>query len=211
MLDRVTLARRLLLLTAGCVVLGIGVAVLLAADLGSDGFSTLVNGAARASGVPFVVANLVVSVGFLLVAASRRLLPGVGTVVQVVVVGLVVSVLLPLLDTPSSYAARGMLLVVALPVLALGIAAYLAGRLGAGPIESAALAWDPPVPFRWSYGLAQGGSALLGWLLGGTIGLGTVAVVVLLGPLVDLAGRLLRLEVHQPMAGGERGEPTPGG
>lgn len=201
MLGDVILARRLLLLTVGCVVLGVGVAVLLAADLGSDGFSTLVNGLARATGLPFVVANLVVSVAFLLLAASRRLLPGVGTVVQVVVVGLTVSALLPLLTTPSSYAARGLLLLAALPVLALGIAAYLAGRLGAGPIESAALAWDPPVPFRWSYGVAQGGSALGGWLLGGTIGVGTVAVVVLLGPLVDLAGRLLHLDVHQPRAG----------
>ncbi|WP_170169676.1 hypothetical protein [Nocardioides aurantiacus] len=196
-----TLSRRLLLLTTGCVVLGVGVALLLAADLGSDGFSTLVNGLARASGLPFVVANLVVSVDFLLLAAGRRLLPGVGTVVQVVVVGLVVSVLLPVVVTPSSYAGRGLLLVAALPVLALGIAAYLAGHLGAGPIESAALAWDPPVPFRWSYGAAQGASALVGWLLGGTVGVGTVAVVLLLGPLVDLAGRALRLDVHQPRAG----------
>lgn len=202
MLGRVTLSRRLLLLTSGCVVLGVGVALLLAADLGSDGFSTLVNGLSRTSGLPFVVANLVVSAGYLLIAASRRLLPGVGTVVQVVVVGLVVSALLPALATPSSYVGRGLLLVVALPVLALGIAAYLAGHLGAGPIESAALAWDPPVPFRWSYGVAQGASAVVGWLLGGTVGVGTVAVVVLLGPLVDLAGRALRLDVHQPRAGG---------
>ena len=194
------LTRRLLLLSSGCLVLGVGVAVLLAADLGSDGFSTLVNGLSRASGLPFVVANVIISVGFLVVAASRRVWPGVGTVVQVVVVGLVVSVLLPLLGTPSSYAARALLLAAALPVLAVGIAAYLAGRLGAGPIESAALAWDPPLPFRWSYGLAQGSSALAGWLLGGTLGVGTIAVVVLLGPLVELAGRVLHLDVSAPRA-----------
>ena len=74
--------------------------------------------------------------------------------------------------------------------LAVGIAAYLAGQLGAGPIESAALAWDPPLPFRWSYGIAQGASALVGWWLGGTLGVGTVAVVVLLGPLVEAVGRV---------------------
>lgn len=194
------LSRRLLLLSSGCLVLGVGVAVLLAADLGSDGFSTLVNGLSRATGLPFVVANVIVSVGFLAVAAGRCVRPGVGTLVQVVVVGLVVSVLLPLLGTPSSYAARGLLLAAALPVLALGIAAYLAGRLGAGPIESAALAWDPPLPFRWSYGLAQGSSALVGWLLGGTLGVGTIAVVVLLGPLVEVTGRVLHLDVSAPRA-----------
>jgi uncharacterized membrane protein YczE len=43
----------------------------------------------------------------------------------------------------------------------------------------------------------QGGGALGGWLLGATIGAGTIAVIVLLGPLVDLAARLLRVDVHQ--------------
>ncbi len=74
----------------------------------------------------------------------------------------------------------------AFPVLAAGIAAYLGSNTGAGPAEAAALAWDPPVPFRWSYGLVQGGGALGGYLLGATIGVGTVAVIVALGPLVDL-------------------------
>jgi uncharacterized membrane protein YczE len=56
------------------------------------------------------------------------------------------------------------------------------------------------VPFKWSYSVVQGGGAVVGWLLGATIGLGTVAVIVLLGPGVDLASRLLRLDVHQGAA-----------
>ena len=82
-------------------------------------------------------------------------------------------------------------------MLAVGIAAYLGSQTGAGPAEAAALAWDPPVPFKWSYSLVQGGGALVGWLLGATIGAGTIGVIVLLGPLVDLASRALRLDVHQ--------------
>lgn len=190
-------ARRLATLFAGCVVLGVGVALLLSADLGSDGFSTLVNGVARNTGIPFVAANLLVSLGFLLVAAVRRVLPGVGTVVQIVVVGLTVSLLLEVVDTPSSLAGQVTMLMLAFPVLAVGIAAYLGSHLGAGPAEAAALAWDPPVPFRWTYGCVQGGGALAGWLLGATLGAGTVAVILLLGPAVDLASRLLRLDVHQ--------------
>ena len=60
-----------------------------------------------------------------------------------------------------------------------------------------ALAWDPPVPFKWSYSLVQGGGALGGYLLGATVGVGTIAVVLALGPLVDLFSRLMRLDVHQ--------------
>lgn len=187
--------RRLATLLAGCVVLGCGVSLLLAADLGSDGFSTLVNGLALGTGLPFFVANLIVSALFLAVAAGRRVLPGLGTVVQVVVVGLTVDRLLPLVETPDTLTGQVLLLVAAFPVLAIGIAVYLGSHLGAGPIEAAGQAWDPPLPFRWSYSAAQLGGALVGWLLGATIGIGTVAVVVLLGLAVDLAARLLRRDL----------------
>jgi uncharacterized protein len=132
--------------------------------------------------------------------------PGVGTIVQVVVVGVTVSVLVDVLETPEGWGPRLLLLAAAFPVLAIGIAVYLGSHTGAGPAEAAALAWDPPVPFRWSYTAVQGGGALAGWLLGATIGLGTVAVVVLLGPGVDLVSRVLRLDVHQ---GGTSPESTP--
>lgn len=184
----------------GCVVLGAGVGLLLTADLGSDGYSTLVNGISRATGTPFWACNLAVSAAFLILAAVRGLLPGIGTVVQVVVVGLTVSVVLGVLGTPDPWIARAALLVVAFPVLAAGIAAYLGSNLGAGPAEAAALAWDPPVPFKWSYSGVQAGGAVVGWLLGAAIGPGTLAVVFLLGPAVDLAARVLRVNVTQGRA-----------
>lgn len=189
--------RRGALLLGGCVVLGIGVSLLLVADLGSDGYSTFVNGLALSLDVPFWVVNLGLGVVLVAMAWLRGVRPGVGTVVQVVVVGVVVSVLLDSLDTPDVLAGRIGLLVLAFPVLAVGIAAYLGSHTGAGPTEAAALAWDPPVPFRWSYSVVQGGGALGGWLLGATIGVGTVAVILALGPLVDLASRAMRLDVHQ--------------
>lgn len=192
--------RRLALLVLGCVVLGVGVAMLLTADLGSDGFSTLVNGLSIATGMSFLVANTLISLSFLAVAALRKVFPGIGTVVQVVVVGWTVSFLIGVLDTPDGVGWRIALLVAALPVVALGIALYLGANTGAGPAESAALAWDPPVPFKWSYSLVQGGGAVVGWLLGATIGVGTIAVIVALGPAVDLTSRLLRLDVHQGTA-----------
>lgn len=185
------------LLLGGCVVLGAGVGMLLVGDVGSDGFSTLVNGLARASGMPFWAANLLVACGFLGVASARRVRPGWGSVTQIVLVGFVVTVVLSGLPRPEGWAGRIAMVVAAFPVLAAGIAAYLGSHSGAGPAEAAALAWDPPIPFRWSYNLVQGVSALVGWLLGATVGPGTIAVVVLLGPLIDLASRLLRLEVHQ--------------
>ena len=189
--------RRLLQLFAGCTILGVGVALLLAPALGSDGFSSLVNGISLTTDMPFVLANLLVSIGFLAIALVGGLRPGIGTLVQVVVVGGTVSLLMPLLGEPDQLWVRVLVLALAFPVLATGIALYLGSHLGAGPAEAAALAWDPPVPFAWSYSIVQGGGALIGWQLGAAIGPGTLAVIFLLGPVVTLVGRLLRLDIHQ--------------
>ena len=189
--------RRIAMLLLGCVVLGTGVAMLLAADLGSDGYSTFVNGLALTTGMAFWIANALVGVVLVVLAALRRVRPGIGTVVQVVGVGVVVGLVLDLLETPDSLVWRGVLLVAAFPVLAVGIALYLGSHTGAGPAEAAALAWDPPVAFKWSYCVVQGGGALGGWLLGATVGVGTLAVIFLLGPAVDLTARLLRVDLHQ--------------
>lgn len=189
--------RQVLLLLLGCVVLGVGVSLLLLADLGSDGYSTLVNGISLRSGLSFAVVNLVVGATLVLLAAARGVRPGPGTVVQVVLVGVTVSVCLGLLSTPDELVLRALLLVAAFPVLAVGIAMYLGSHTGAGPAEAAALAWDPPVPFRWSYSVVQGGGAVVGWLLGATVGVGTLAVIFMLGPAVDLVSRRLHLDVHQ--------------
>jgi uncharacterized membrane protein YczE len=181
--------RRVVQLVVACVVLGIGVGLLLLAALGSDGYSTMINGISIATGLPFVVVNCAVGIVLVVMAWLRGTRPGLGTIVQPVVVGFTISGLLAIVPTPSTLLARSVLLVVALPVLTIGVAGYLGSGTGAGPTEAAALAWDPPVPFRWSYSILQGGGALLGWLLGAAAGPGTLLVIFLLGPAVDLLSR----------------------
>ncbi len=186
-------APALVQLVLGCLVLGAGVACLLEAALGSDGYSTLVNGLTLSSGQPFWVMNAVVGVALIAMAWVRGTVPGLGTLVQPVAVGFSVSAAMAAIPDTTSLGLRVAELVVALVLLALGVAAYLGSDTGAGPAEAAALAWDPPLPFRWSYSLVQGGGALAGWLLGAAVGPGTVLVIFLLGPAVDLLGRRLGL------------------
>jgi uncharacterized membrane protein YczE len=171
-------------LLASCVVLGLGVVLLLRSALGSDGYSTFVTGLSRSSGWDFALSNTLVGVTLVGLAWWRGTRPGPGTLAQTVVVGLTVSGGLALTAEPSSLRLRALLLALALPVLAVGVAGYLNTESGAGPAEAAALAVDPPVPFRWGYNLLQGTGALVGWLLGADVGPGTVLVVVALGPAV---------------------------
>jgi uncharacterized membrane protein YczE len=176
-------------LALGCVVLGVGVAFLLEAALGSDGYSTLVNGLTLATGRPFWVMNAVVGVALITMAWLRGTRPGLGTVGQPLVVGFTVSAALAVIPTAGTLPTRIAELLLAFVLLAVGVAVYLASDTGAGPAEAAAVAWDPPVPFRWSYSVVQGGGALVGWLLGAAIGPGTLLVIFLLGPAVDLLRR----------------------
>ncbi len=175
-------------LLISCVVLGVGVALLLEAELGSDGYSTMVNGLSIATGASFVVVNCVVGVLFVAVAWARGLRPGIGTLVQPVVVGFTVSAAMRLISAPDDMVLRAIFLALAFPVLAVGVAGYLSSGTRAGPTEAFALAWDPPLPFKWSFSIVQGGGALVGWLFGGVIGPGTL-LVILLGPAVDLVSR----------------------
>ena len=189
-------------LIVSCVILGIGVAMLLIAALGSDGYSTLINGFALKLGVDFFVVNLVVGIALVAMAWSRGLKPGLGTITQPLVVGFVVSGLLDAFDQPDSVILRVVLLVLSFPVLAVGVAGYLATGTGAGPTEAAALAFDPPVPFKWSYSVVQGGGALIGWLCGAAIGPGTILVIFLLGPMVGLlSSRFSVLEIDETSRG----------
>ena len=188
---RPPLARRLVQLTLSCVVLGVGVAVLLDAALGSDGYSTLISGLTKTSGLPFVLVNLGVGILLIALAWSRGTRPGVGTLVQTVVVGGSVSAVAPLLPTPDSLGPRFLELGIAFVLLSLGVAGYLASHTGAGPAEGAAIAFDPPLPFKWSYTVLQAVSALLGWALGAAVGPGTLLVSLLVGPTVDLLTRVL--------------------
>lgn len=176
-------------LVVSCFVLGVGVALLLEASLGSDGYSTLVSGLTVATGLPFWVLNIVVGAAFVGLAWTRGTRPGPGTLVQWFLVGFVISGVLVLVPDVDDAGARVAILVPALVLITVGVAGYLASGTGAGPAEAMALAWDPPIPFRWSYNLVQAGGALVGWLLGASVGPATVAVFLLLGPAVDLVRR----------------------
>jgi uncharacterized membrane protein YczE len=176
-------------LVLACSVLGVGVALLLESALGSDGYSTLVNGITIATGWEFWQLNIVVGAAFIGLAWIRGTTPGPGTLVQWFLVGFVISAAMAAVPDVSSTLWRVVLLLLAFVLITVGVAAYLASATGAGPAEAMAMAWDPPIPFRWSYNLVQAGGALVGWLLGAAVGPGTVMVFLLLGPAVDLFRR----------------------
>jgi uncharacterized membrane protein YczE len=178
--------RQLTQLIGSCIVLGFGVVLLLKAHLGSDGYSMLVNGLVVSSGVTFLVVNVLVGLVFVTATRLRGRRPGWGTLLQPVVVGVAVTLGLAAVAEPHAVWLRIGYLVAALPIVALGVAGYLATETGAGPAEGLALTTEPKIPFRWSYSVIQSGATLTGWLFGATFGVGTFLVAFGIGPMVDL-------------------------
>lgn len=172
-------------LVGSCMVLAGGVSLLLGSRLGSDGWSTMLNGLYLVSGLPFVVVSLAVSALFIGVAWARGLRPDVGTVIQPVVVGSVLGALLPVAPRPEAAGLRWLEFAIGFVVICVGVAGYLSAELGIGPTEAPSIAFDPPVPFRWSYMAVQATGCLLGYLWGADVGIGTLVVVFGIGPVVD--------------------------
>lgn len=169
-------------LLAACVLLGIGVGLILTARLGSDGYSSLINGIVRATDLPYAAVNPAIGLSAVLLAGVRHVRPGPGTIVHPIVVGSTVNAVLSGLDTPHAGIGRLALLLGGAFVLAAGVAGYLDAQLGAGPFESLALA--APLSFRLAYILLQAGAASGGWILGADVGPGTLLVVFGVGPVV---------------------------
>ena len=127
------LTARVAQLALACAVLGVGVALLLRAALGSDGYSTLVNGLALSTGLPFVVVNCLVGVVFVAIAWIKGRRPGIGTIVQPIVTGFAVSAVMAVVAEPQEMVARAAMLAGSFVLIALGVAGYLGSRTGAGP------------------------------------------------------------------------------
>ncbi len=191
------LATRLLKLLVGLYLFGQGIWLGLQADLGVGPWDVLHGGLADKLGTPFGRTSIAVSIVVFGIALLARVRPGIGTVLNVIVIGLVIDVLLPtaLLDgvRDGPLAVRILTTLAGIASVAVGSALYLGAHLGPGPRDGLMVAIHQRT--GWSVGLARGVLEccvlIIGILLGGPVGIGTVAFALLIGPAVQIAFRVL--------------------
>jgi uncharacterized membrane protein YczE len=194
----VRLVGRLLKLIIGLYLFGVGIWLGLQARLGVGPWDVLHGGLAKHLGTPFGRTSIGVSVVVLLIAMAARVRPGIGTVLNVVVIGAVIDICLgtPLLDGLADHAMALRLLTTAAGIasVAVGSALYLGAHLGPGPRDGLMVAIHART--GWPVGAARAALEctvlVIGLLLGGPVGIGTVAFALGIGPAVQLAFRLLR-------------------
>lgn len=209
--DRLT--RRLVQLYIGLTLYGFSMALMIESTLGLDPWDVFHQGVAERTGLSFGTVVILVGAVVLLLWIPLRQRPGIGTVSNVVVIGLVVDAAQALLPTPSVLAARIGFLVAGILLNGVATGLYLGARLGPGPRDGLMTGYVARRPGR-SIRLVRTGIEvtvlLVGLLLGGTAGLGTVAYALAIGPLAHLFIPMF----HVPPTGSEGsvpGRPTAAG
>jgi len=180
---------RLAILIAGLWIFGTGEALIVAAELGNSPWTVLAEGVAE--NTPLEIGGATVAISFLVLAAwvPLRQAPGLGTVMNAIIVGVAIGVMVPVLPGDPSDATRWGLLTGGIALVAIGGGIYLGARLGPGPRDG--LMTGLHACTGRSLRLVRTGvevSALAaGFALGGTVGIGTVAFALLIGPGVQAA------------------------
>jgi len=182
------LALRSLQLLAGLALYGLGLALMVRATLGVSPWDVLTQGLSLRTGLSFGVVIVIVGAIVLLAWIPLRVKPGVGTVLNVLLVGPAADAGLALLPAVSDPALRAMLLVAGIALVAIASGVYLGAGFGSGPRDGLMLGLRDRlgVPVWLGRTLVEGTVLALGWMLGGTAGIGTLAFALLIGPLVGV-------------------------
>ena len=180
--------RRLPRLLFGLVLCGLGIASMVAAELGLGPWDVLHQGISRLTGIPIGTVGILVGIVVLLGWLPLRERMGLGTILNVIVIGIVIDVTLLWLDTPGALWGRITLLAVGPPLFAIGSGFYIGAGLGPGPrdglMTGLAKRGMPVGAVRTGIELTV---LALGWVLGGTVGVGTLYFALGIGPMVHWA------------------------
>ncbi|WP_410621728.1 YczE/YyaS/YitT family protein [Amycolatopsis sp. cmx-8-4] len=181
-------ARRSFQLLAGLALYGASVALVTRARLGLEPWSVLAEGVMKRTGLTFGTVTGVVSVAVLLLWIPLRQRPGIGTIANVVVISVVVDLVRAVLPDQHDLGWQIALLVGGVLLNAVATATYVGARLGPGPRDG--LMTGLAGRTGWSVRLVRTGIEITvvgaGFLLGGTVGVGTVLYALAIGPLTQI-------------------------
>lgn len=192
---------RLTQLVIGLVLYGVSMAMMLRSGLGLDPWDVFHQGVQEHWGVSFGTVVIVTSFAVLLLWIPLRQWPGLGTLLNSVLIGLATDATLSFLHEPKSLLARWALLLGG--IVANGIAGglYIGSQYGPGPRDGlmTGLHRRTGLSLRLVRTTIELTVLVIGWLLGGVVGLGTVLYAVLIGPLVQVFLPMFTVRLPEPV------------
>lgn len=189
---------RLSSLVFGLFLFAVGIVLTMQANVGYAPWDVFHAGLARVSGISIGIVSIFVGLAILVVVLLLGERFGLGTVLNMVLIGLFIDLLLGPVAVPRSsvWYLSWPMLIGGLFVIALGSFFYIRSGFGAGPRDSLMVALARRT--RWPVGVCRAGVELAavggGWLLGGPVGVGTVVAAFAVGFCVQITFRLLRFD-----------------
>lgn len=187
------MVRRVIQLLIGLVLYGVGCAMTVEAGLGVDPWTVLAEGLSIRTGIGIGWMANILGFFVLLLWIPLRQKPGAGTIANILVVGTSMQFVLWVFPPVSGIFSQFAVLLGGIVIVAVASGLYIGAHFGPGPRDGLMtgmhkrLGW----PIWACRALVELTVLLIGWLLGGTVGIGTVLFAFLIGPLVHLALPLL--------------------
>jgi uncharacterized membrane protein YczE len=186
------MTRRLIQLFVGLILYGVSIALIVRAGLGLDPWDVLNQGVferfAGPAGVSFGMVVNIIGVLVLLLWIPLRQMPGVGTVANVLVIGFIANIGLRWIPADLSLILRAGLLVSGIVLNGIASGCYIGAGLGPGPRDGlmTGIVRRTGWPVKWVRMAIEVAVVAVGWLLGGSVGVGTILYALSIGPLVHI-------------------------
>lgn len=180
------LSYRLLRLVAGLFLFGFATAMMLRADVGVDPWTVFAEGLSLTTGISIGWWVVMIGVGVLLLWIPLRQRPGIGTILNALLVGPFMELGLLFIETPDELIHQWLMFLTGVLILAIATGLYIGTRFGAGPRDG--LMTGAHARFGWPIWIVRTSIEVtvltIGWALGGHFGLGTIVFALAIGPLV---------------------------
>jgi len=177
-----------LLLCIGLVIFGLGEAFMIAAGIGVSPWTVLAQGVSLYAGLSIGTSTFLISIAVLVFWIPLRQLPGIGTILNAIIIASVIDISLPHIPVSSYFLGQFILAVLGVVCVGLGSAIYLVANLGPGPRDGLMTGLQRVTgrPIMWVRSSIEIIVVLLGWSLGGVVGVGTLLFAFGVGPIISI-------------------------
>ena len=172
----------------GLILFGLGEGMLIVSASGASPWSVLAQGIFLNIGFSIGLITIFISIAVLLLWLPLKQKPGIGTILNALIIGVMIDVCIRYAPTPENYISQILLGAFAVLTVGIGGGIYLVANLGAGPRDGLMIGLQKitNLPIATVRGLLEISVMSIGWYLGGTVGIGTLLFAFGIGPCVAL-------------------------
>ena len=177
----------LLYLVIGLILFGLGETMLIAANVGVSPWTVLAQGISIKTGYSIGISTFIVSIGVLILWIPLKQKPGIGTILNTIIISIVLDVSLPYLPTPESFFLQALQVFIGVIIVGLGSGFYLIPNLGPGSRDGlmTGLQKKTNLPIALIRATIEVSAVVFGFYLGGVVGIGTLVFAFGIGPAVS--------------------------